>query len=81
MPLPAFDLIDWHHYQRKGAAGLALTAGRGCPLRCTYCAVNAATYHGFRQKSVNRVMAEIEAAHSQKPLGFIDFEDETPQCR
>lgn len=76
LPIPAFDLIDWHHYQRKGGASLSLAAGRGCPLRCSYCAVNAATYHGFRQKSVPAVMAELEAAHAQMPLGFIDFEDE-----
>jgi len=76
MPIPAFDLIDWRHYQRKGGASLSLAAGRGCPLRCTYCAVNTATYHGFRQKPVAAVMAELEAAHAQMPLGFIDFEDE-----
>lgn len=76
MPVPAFDLIDWHHYQRRGGASLSLAAGRGCPMRCTYCAVNAATHHGFRQKSVARVLTELEAAHAQRPLGFIDFEDE-----
>jgi radical SAM superfamily enzyme YgiQ (UPF0313 family) len=76
MPIPAFDLIDWHHYQRRGGASLSLAVGRGCPLRCTYCAVNASTHHGFRQKSVPAIMAELEAAHTQKTLGFIDFEDE-----
>lgn len=76
LPLPAFDLIHWRFYQRAGKGGLALCAGRGCPLRCTYCAVNAASYHGYRCRSVDAVMAEIKAADRMAPLGFIDFEDE-----
>ncbi|MBI5062834.1 MAG: B12-binding domain-containing radical SAM protein [Desulfatitalea sp.] len=76
LPPPAFDLIDWHFYQRAGRGGVALAAGRGCPLRCTYCAVNAATFHGYRCRGVAHVMAELEAADRQAPLGFIDFEDE-----
>jgi hypothetical protein len=73
---PALDLIDWHFYRRAGRGSVALAAGRGCPLRCTYCAVNAATFHGYRRRSVASVMAELAAADRQAPLGFIDFEDE-----
>ncbi len=76
LPPPAFDLIDWHFYRRAGRGALALSAGRGCPLRCTYCAVNAATYHGYRCRRVAGVLADIEAADRLAPLGFIDFEDE-----
>lgn len=76
LPAPAFDLITWRHYQRGGRGSLAMTASRGCPLRCTYCAVNAAGYHGFRQRSVESVIAELKAAYDILPMGFIDFEDE-----
>jgi hypothetical protein len=76
LPAPAFDLIAWRHYQRSGRGSLAMTASRGCPLRCTYCAVNAAGYHGFRQRSVESVIAELKAAYDILPMGFIDFEDE-----
>lgn len=76
LPPPALDLIDWHFYQRGGRASMSLTAGRGCPLRCSYCAVNSATYHGFRQRSISAVMAELGALHRKHPIGFIDFEDE-----
>lgn len=75
-PVPAFDLIHWPFYQRSGKASLSITASRGCPLRCTYCAVNASSYHGYRRRSVQSVMAEIKAADDIAPLGFIDFEDE-----
>jgi radical SAM superfamily enzyme YgiQ (UPF0313 family) len=76
LPPPAFDLIDWRFYRRAGRGSVAMSAGRGCPLRCTYCAVNAATDHGYRCRSVGAVMAELAAADRQAPLGFIDFEDE-----
>jgi hypothetical protein len=76
LPVPAFDLVDWHFYRRAGLGSVALSAGRGCPLRCTYCAVNAATHHGYRCRGVDAVMAELAAADRMAPLGFIDFEDE-----
>jgi anaerobic magnesium-protoporphyrin IX monomethyl ester cyclase len=76
LPVPAFDLIAWRHYQRAGRGSLAMTASSGCPLRCTYCAVNASGYHGFRQRSVESVISELKAAFDIRPMGFIDFEDE-----
>jgi B12 binding domain/Radical SAM superfamily len=76
LPSVALDLIQWRHYQRSGKGSLSLAASRGCPLRCTYCAVNAASYHGFRRRSVASVVAELSAAFKIQPMGFIDFEDE-----
>jgi anaerobic magnesium-protoporphyrin IX monomethyl ester cyclase len=76
LPVPSLDLIQWRHYQRSGRSGLSLAASRGCPLRCTYCAVNAASYHGYRRRSVASVIAELDAAFSVRPVGFVDFEDE-----
>jgi len=76
LPVPAFDLIDWRHYRRAGRGSLTLSATRGCPMRCTYCAVNATSYHGFRRRRVSSVIAEIRAAFELLPMGFIDFEDE-----
>lgn len=76
MPVPAFDLIDWRFYQRNGRGSVSLTASRGCPLRCTYCAVNAGSHHGFRKRSVESVIAELTAAFACRTMGMIDFEDE-----
>ncbi len=45
-------------------------------MRCTYCAVNAASHHGFRRRSVASITAELSAAFEVQPMGFIDFEDE-----
>lgn len=76
LPTPAFDLISWGYYQRSGSGSLSLTATRGCPMGCTYCAVNASSYHRFRKRSIDAVAAEIESAVSLQPMGFINFEDE-----
>jgi anaerobic magnesium-protoporphyrin IX monomethyl ester cyclase len=76
LPIAALDLIQWRHYKRFGKGSLCLAASRGCPLHCTYCAVNTASYHGFRRRSVASVVAELSAAYKIQPMGFIDFEDE-----
>lgn len=76
LPVPAFDLVRWSYYQRRGRGSVALSATRGCPLSCSYCAVNATSGQGFRYRSVDAVMAELEAAFARFPFGFVDFEDE-----
>ncbi len=76
LPMPALDLINWRYYQRGGRSSVTVTAARGCPHRCTYCAVNATTYHGYRKRSVASVMDELREANQMSPIGFIDFEDE-----
>jgi anaerobic magnesium-protoporphyrin IX monomethyl ester cyclase len=76
LPTPAFDLINWRHYRRNGRAAAAISAARGCPQRCTYCAVNAGAGHPYRSRSVDAIMSELEQIDRIAPLGFIDFEDE-----
>jgi radical SAM superfamily enzyme YgiQ (UPF0313 family) len=76
LPEPALDLIRWSHYRRSGLAGMALSAGRGCPLRCSYCSINANSYHGFRLRRVERIVDELAWLHQRQRIGFVDFEDE-----
>jgi B12 binding domain len=76
LPIAALDLVQWRHYKRFGRGSLSLAASRGCPLHCTYCAVNSASHHGFRRRSVASVVGELSAAFNIQPMGFIDFEDE-----
>jgi anaerobic magnesium-protoporphyrin IX monomethyl ester cyclase len=76
LPIPAFDLIRRRFYRRFGRDSLAVTASRGCPLKCSYCATGAGSWMGFRKRSVNAVLREIQAASEGRSVGFIDFEDE-----
>ncbi|MGD9825958.1 B12-binding domain-containing radical SAM protein [Desulfobacter sp.] len=73
----ALDKIDWHFYQRNQKAAITVVASRGCPFRCSYCAVSASSnYADFRMRPVKDVLDEIKLQARVKQIGFIDFEDE-----
>jgi len=75
-PLPATQLLDRRYYRRNKKASTVIVASRGCPLKCTYCAIGASSPFRHRRRSVDSVIVEIENAASQYNAGFIDFEDE-----
>jgi radical SAM superfamily enzyme YgiQ (UPF0313 family) len=75
-PLPADHLINHRFYSRKKRAAMVIVAGRGCPMKCTYCSVGALSYLNYRKRSVESVIGEIEQSVGQYRTGFIDFEDE-----
>jgi anaerobic magnesium-protoporphyrin IX monomethyl ester cyclase len=63
LPMPAWDLVDMEAYRRAwldahGYFSLNLTASRGCPFRCNWC---AKPVHGdsHRAHSPGRVAAEV----------------------
>lgn len=76
VPVPAFDLIRRNFYQRRGLDSIVVVAGRGCPLRCSYCATGRQSWMRFRQRPVVDVLSEIREAAEDRRIGFIDFEDE-----
>ncbi len=76
LPVPAFGLIRRKFYQRYGQDSIVVTAGRGCPLKCSYCATGAGSWMGFRKRSVAAVLRELRAASAGRQVGFVDFEDE-----
>ena len=75
-PLPAADLLNQRFYRRKKRAAMVIVAGRGCPMKCSYCSVGAQSYLNYRKRSVNTVIDEIQRGVDQYDAGFIDFEDE-----
>lgn len=76
LPPPALDLIRLDFYSRNNRAAIVVTAGRGCPMQCSYCCFGRGSSVSYRRISWNGVMAEIDAALSRYDVGFIDFEDE-----
>ncbi len=74
--LPAIELIDNSFYQRRKKPGAVITAGRGCPLGCSYCSIGCSSWCGFRMKSVRRVIEEMKRSVFGIGARFIDFEDE-----
>jgi hypothetical protein len=75
-PLPATQLLNQRYYRRNKKATAVIVASRGCPMKCTYCAVGASSPFSHRRKSVESVMFEIENSINLYDTGFIDFEDE-----
>ncbi len=76
LPVPAFELIRRSVYQRAGKDSLTVTASRGCPLACSYCATGRRSWMRFRKRSVDMVLREIRDASRGRSVGLIDFEDE-----
>ncbi len=74
IPAPALDLLPPPPGRGRGRA--VVVAGRGCPMRCSYCCVNAAAGLPWRLRPVAQVLAEIETAVEGHGVRFIDFEDE-----
>ena len=75
-PLPNFDLIHHKFYKRSAKSTAVIMTSRGCPLRCSYCSMGAASYIRFRRRGIDSVMQEIENVVENWDAGFIDFEDE-----
>ncbi|MFP5212605.1 MAG: B12-binding domain-containing radical SAM protein [Acidobacteriota bacterium] len=75
-PLPALHLVKHRHYRRGNGGSAVVTASRGCPLRCSYCSVGGPAHGGYRQRSLDTVLSEIQTAVLDHGARFIDFEDE-----
>ena len=55
---------------------MVITASRGCPMKCSYCAINADSYLKYKKRTVESIICEIEKAVLLDEVGLIDFEDE-----
>jgi radical SAM superfamily enzyme YgiQ (UPF0313 family) len=70
-PMPAYELLDIGKYNR-----LTVQASRGCPLRCDFCASSILIAPTYRQKPVERVLAEIDRIRELWRRPFIELADD-----
>ena len=70
-PMPAFELLDTERYNR-----ITVQMSRGCPWRCTFCASSILLTRKYKQKPVEKVLAEIDRIRSIWPRPFIEFADD-----
>ena len=75
-PLPATNLMHAKYYMRGDRPGYTILASRGCPFNCSYCAMGRSPIGIYRQRSVDRIIAEMDHAVQLHNCGFFDFEDE-----
>ena len=69
--MPAFHLLDMSKYNR-----LTVQASRGCPLRCEFCASSTLLTSRYKQKPVERVLAEIDRICELWRRPFLEFADD-----
>ncbi|MEN9360850.1 MAG: hypothetical protein RL095_2385 [Verrucomicrobiota bacterium] len=70
-PMPAFELLDRRKYNR-----LTVQTSRGCPHRCSFCAGSILLTPRYKQKPMERVLAEIDRIRQLWPRPFIEFADD-----
>jgi anaerobic magnesium-protoporphyrin IX monomethyl ester cyclase len=81
---PAWDLIDPRIFPHATHGSLAksfpiapIIATRGCPYRCTFCAVKNTMGHKIRSHSVEYVLEEIGMLYKDYGIREFHFEDDT----
>lgn len=70
-PMPAFELLDISKYNR-----LTVQTSRGCPHNCEFCAGSNLITNCYKQKPIEKVLAEIDRICEIWPHPFIEFADD-----
>jgi radical SAM superfamily enzyme YgiQ (UPF0313 family) len=70
-PMPAYELLDLTKYNR-----LTVQTSRGCPHRCEFCAGSNLISNCYKQKPVEKVLAEIDRICELWKHPFIEFADD-----
>ena len=55
---------------------MIVQTSRGCPLRCEFCASSILLTHRYKQKPIDKVLAEIDRIRSLWRRPFIEFADD-----
>jgi len=70
-PTPAFELLNISQYNR-----LTVQTSRGCPHHCEFCASSVVLTHRYKQKPIDKVVAEIDRILKIWKRPFIEFADD-----
>jgi magnesium-protoporphyrin IX monomethyl ester (oxidative) cyclase len=85
LPFPARHLLPMEKYMAfnrphgsvtKQNPALTMVTSRGCPARCVFCLVDTIWGHGFRPRSAENVLSEIELLIQDYGMREIHFEDD-----
>jgi radical SAM superfamily enzyme YgiQ (UPF0313 family) len=75
-PMPAFELLDASKYTR-----LTVQTSRGCPHLCDFCGSSVLIAQHYKQKPMEKVLAEIDKIRTLWDRPFIEFADDNSIIR
>lgn len=75
LPFPDFSDLPPERYRLGNKPLCFITTSRGCPHRCAFCSVHLTFTGGFRRRSPDQVMLEMEKRYDEGYRIF-DFEDD-----
>ena len=70
-PMPAFELLDMSNYNR-----ITVQTSRGCPHKCEFCASSVLITDKYKQKPVDKVLAEVDKIIEIWKHPFIELADD-----
>lgn len=70
-PMPAFELLDMDKYNR-----ITIQTSRGCPFKCSFCASSILLTSKYKQKPVDKVLAEVDRVRALNPRPFFELADD-----
>ncbi len=70
--MPAYELLD----HNNGYARITLETSRGCPHRCEFCASSVLLAQKYKQKPIDKVLAEVDRIKACWPRPFLELADD-----
>ncbi|MGO9239345.1 MAG: B12-binding domain-containing radical SAM protein [Bryobacteraceae bacterium] len=70
-PMPAFELLDPSKYNR-----ITVQTSRGCPHQCEFCGSSVLLTASYKQKPMEKVLAEIDRIQTIWEHPFLEFADD-----
>lgn len=81
VPFPAWEMLPFERYAGMNKERLFyIFTSRGCPFRCIFCQKEL-TGRGFRTRSVENILDELQEIHDKYEPGNVLFIDELFTCQ
>lgn len=81
IPFPAWEMLPFERYAAMNKERLFyIFTSRGCPFRCIFCQKEL-TGRGFRTRTVDNILDELQEIHDKYQPGNVLFIDELFTCQ
>jgi anaerobic magnesium-protoporphyrin IX monomethyl ester cyclase len=77
LPRPAYKKLPIDMYRIHGKKFLPIMTSRGCPFQCAFCSASRIFGAGYRSRSPENVLAELEWLRDEHGAEGVSFHDDT----